>query len=99
MAKPNKTYIADDLQQARKKGQSYNKYHADRAKESYDKGAVSKKGVAYEMYSPKEVKASVEGDPAFYEARKQTDIATHIKNISNGRDGVADNGDKKKKAK
>ena len=56
--------IKSDLASARKQGKTYNEMHEEAFQSDKAKGALSEKAVkehhAYELYSPKEVRAEVE---------------------------------------
>ena len=74
MSQYKKAIIADDLAQARAKGQSYNEWFSQRRKEQLKDGFLTKdeykKGIASELYTPKQVREAYERDPDFFEKAK-----------------------------
>ena len=75
--KAKKSIIADDLAKSRKSGQSYNEMFSQRRKEQLKEGFLTKeeykKGIASELYTPKQVRETYEKDPEFFEKAKEQD--------------------------
>ena len=88
MSQYKKALIADDLARARASGKSYNEYFSQRRKEQLKQGALTedeyKKGIASELYTPKQVREAYEKDPKFFEKSKEQDNKT-IKKAKGGK--------------
>jgi hypothetical protein len=71
-----KATIALDLEEARKRGQTYNQMHASEREKGRKSGLLNedayKAGKAYELRTPKEVRAEYDKDPQYFERAKKT---------------------------
>jgi len=101
MSQNKKAIIADDLAQARSKGQSYNEWFSQRRKEQLKDGFLTKEeykqGIASELYTPKQVREAYEKDPEFFEKAKDKNTVKKAKggkvsSASKRADGIAQRG-------
>jgi len=93
-----KQVIADDLSAARRSGRTYNQMFAEEREKQRKSGQLRedayKAGRAYELYTPKEVRAAYDADPEYFDKRaKEMKKGGSVKSsVSKRADGIAQRG-------